>query len=288
MVTRLQGWQDEWGWRFSGRKTARYRQIGNVFPPPVAEAVGAAIRRALEHAGPPQTAEVMLPVHDPVFRVLRSRDDFLTARQIAALAPGVSAAAVLGRLRQLSQDFELEIARSRGGPPTGSAVQGLPRPARPRPPPAFRRRPGHHQLTRFTPAGDTQVRDQGALEPHTRPRDHPEDDMSEDYGDQPVLDTLTEITAVSVEHNSLSPREYILARLAALVAVDAPPISWLATAPAVTESGLTMEDIRHHDRGGPGRGHAPGDGGRRAHHAGPGLAIAVTDAELADELGEGA
>ena len=40
MVTRLQGWQDDWGWRFSGRKTARYRQIGNAFPPPVAEAVG--------------------------------------------------------------------------------------------------------------------------------------------------------------------------------------------------------------------------------------------------------
>ena len=32
MVARLQGWQDDWGWRFSGRKTARYRQIGNAFP----------------------------------------------------------------------------------------------------------------------------------------------------------------------------------------------------------------------------------------------------------------
>ena len=53
MVTRLQGWQDEWGWRFSGLKTARYRQIGNAFPPPVAEAVGTAIRRALEHDGVP-------------------------------------------------------------------------------------------------------------------------------------------------------------------------------------------------------------------------------------------
>ena len=53
MVTRLQGWQDDWGWRFSGRKTARYRQIGNAFPPPVAEALGSAIRRALEHAGAP-------------------------------------------------------------------------------------------------------------------------------------------------------------------------------------------------------------------------------------------
>ena len=116
MVTRLQGWRDEWGWRFSGLKTARYRQIGNAFPPPVAEAVGTAIRRALERAGAAQAAEAMLPVHDPVFRVLRSRSDFLTARQIADLAPGVSAAAVLGRLRQLGLDFELEIAHSRGGP----------------------------------------------------------------------------------------------------------------------------------------------------------------------------
>jgi DNA (cytosine-5)-methyltransferase 1 len=116
MVTRLQGWQDEWGWRFSGLKTARYRQIGNAFPPPVAEAVGTAIRRALEHAGAPQATAVMLPVHDPVFRALRSGNDFLTARQIADLAPGVSPAAVVGRLGQLGQDFELEIAHCRGGP----------------------------------------------------------------------------------------------------------------------------------------------------------------------------
>jgi len=70
-------------------------------------------------------------VHDPVFRVLRSRADFLTARQIAELAgscegspgevgtgagAGLSLAAVVGRLRHLGQDFELEIADSRDGP----------------------------------------------------------------------------------------------------------------------------------------------------------------------------
>jgi DNA (cytosine-5)-methyltransferase 1 len=136
MVTRLQGWQDDWGWRFSGRKTARYRQIGNAFPPPVAEAVGSAIRRALEHAGVPETASAPgdgAHVHDPVFRVLRSRADFLTARQIAQLsaAPGgagagdaagagagaarLSQAAVLGRLRHLGQDFELEVVDSGSG-----------------------------------------------------------------------------------------------------------------------------------------------------------------------------
>jgi len=117
MVTRLQGWQDDWGWRFSGRKTARYRQIGNAFPPPVAEAVGTAIRRALEHSGAPQAAETALPVHDPVFRVLRCSEEFLTARQIADLAgTGASAAAVLTRLGQLAQDFELEIASAHGEP----------------------------------------------------------------------------------------------------------------------------------------------------------------------------
>jgi DNA (cytosine-5)-methyltransferase 1 len=122
MVTRLQGWRDEWDWRFSGLKTARYRQIGNAFPPPVAEAVGTAIRRALEHTGAPAADEMAWPVHDPVFCVLRSRDDFLTARQIADLAAQAAAgarlsgAAVLGRLGHLGQDFELEIADSRDGP----------------------------------------------------------------------------------------------------------------------------------------------------------------------------
>ncbi|MGW2233724.1 DNA cytosine methyltransferase [Streptomyces sp. NPDC001759] len=34
-------------WRFQGGKTARYRQVGNAFPPPVAEAVGRAIAAVL-------------------------------------------------------------------------------------------------------------------------------------------------------------------------------------------------------------------------------------------------
>ncbi|WP_344463481.1 DNA (cytosine-5-)-methyltransferase [Kitasatospora kazusensis] len=41
----LQGFPPEW--RFSGTKTARYRQVGNAFPPPVAEAVGRRIAAAL-------------------------------------------------------------------------------------------------------------------------------------------------------------------------------------------------------------------------------------------------
>lgn len=45
MVARIQGFPDSW--EISGRKTAAYRQVGNAFPPPVATAVGIAIRNAL-------------------------------------------------------------------------------------------------------------------------------------------------------------------------------------------------------------------------------------------------
>jgi DNA (cytosine-5)-methyltransferase 1 len=113
MVARLQGWRDEWEWRFSGRKTARYRQIGNAFPPPVAEAVGTAIRLALSHSGTPAAAAE--PPDDPVFRVLRSRDEFLSVGQIAKLA-GLRSAEVPRRLGHLGQDFELITAESADGP----------------------------------------------------------------------------------------------------------------------------------------------------------------------------
>lgn len=46
MVARVQGFPDDW--RFWGAKTAAYRQVGNAFPPPVAAAAGAALRRAFE------------------------------------------------------------------------------------------------------------------------------------------------------------------------------------------------------------------------------------------------
>lgn len=45
MTARLQGFPDDW--QFCGGKTARYRQIGNAFPPPVAQALGEAIRKAI-------------------------------------------------------------------------------------------------------------------------------------------------------------------------------------------------------------------------------------------------
>jgi len=49
MAATLQGFPDSW--RFAGRKTPAYRQVGNAFPPPVAAAVGASIAAALRQIG---------------------------------------------------------------------------------------------------------------------------------------------------------------------------------------------------------------------------------------------
>ena len=101
--------------------------------------------------------------------------------------------------------------------------------------------------------------------------------------ESPVLDTLTDMTAASVDHNTLSPRDYMLARVAALIAMDAPPISWFANAAAIEESGLTTDDIQ-----GIMIAVAPVVGGPRVMAAGGhimralGIAVAVADAEIAE------
>jgi DNA (cytosine-5)-methyltransferase 1 len=46
MTALLQGFPKTW--KFTGKKTAAYRQIGNAFPPPVAKAIGEAIFHAIE------------------------------------------------------------------------------------------------------------------------------------------------------------------------------------------------------------------------------------------------
>jgi hypothetical protein len=93
-----------------------------------------------------------------------------------------------------------------------------------------------------------------------------------------------DITTASVEHNSVSPRDFMLARLAALIAMDAPPASYLANAPAVERAGLTPKDIE-----GIMIAIAPVVGTPRVvSAAGPilralGFAIAVGDAEMTEE-----
>jgi alkylhydroperoxidase/carboxymuconolactone decarboxylase family protein YurZ len=95
------------------------------------------------------------------------------------------------------------------------------------------------------------------------------------------------MTVASVDHNSLSPREYMLARLAALIAMDAPPLSYVANAAALEESGITADEIQ-----GVMIAVAPVVGAPRVMSAGGhilralGIAVAVADAELAAEASQ--
>jgi DNA (cytosine-5)-methyltransferase 1 len=118
MVARIQGWRDQFGWEFTGLKTSRYRQVGNAFPPPVAEAVGRRVVAALRHEGEPrELTELAEPTaHDEVYRVLRNADKHISAEQIIKRLEGnYDLSKLERRLAQISRDFELDIkATSRG------------------------------------------------------------------------------------------------------------------------------------------------------------------------------
>ena len=117
MVARLQGWHGaEYEWHFEGRKTSRYRQIGNAFPPPVARAVGSAIAEALRKEGEPRVAEKQEPAfHDEVYRVLRAQGTFVAVPRLMRLVGGdVTAAQLQTRLEHIGRDFSLEVKTVRG------------------------------------------------------------------------------------------------------------------------------------------------------------------------------
>jgi hypothetical protein len=110
-------------------------------------------------------------------------------------------------------------------------------------------------------------------------------DLSE-TDDAPVLNTLAAITAVSLENCDLDPRDLMLVRIAALAAVDAPPMSYLLNAGAAVEAGITLDDVE-----GVFVGIAPIIGTPRTVAAAAnvmralGFAVAVADAELEDAAG---
>ena len=60
----------------------------------------------------------------------------------------------------------------------------------------------------------------------------------------PVLDTLAAITAVSIANSTLENRDLMLARIAALAAVDAPAISYLMNVGAAADSDITLDDVQ--------------------------------------------
>jgi alkylhydroperoxidase/carboxymuconolactone decarboxylase family protein YurZ len=102
--------------------------------------------------------------------------------------------------------------------------------------------------------------------------------------DTPVLDTLAIMTAASLENCTLDAREFMLVRIAALVAVGAPAASYLANAGTAADVGITLEDVQDVLVA-----VAPVVGAPRTLEAGGniaralGFAVAVAEEELEDE-----
>jgi DNA (cytosine-5)-methyltransferase 1 len=118
MVARLQGWDDDkYRWQFTGRKTTNYRQIGNAFPPPVAQAIGQQLRNALDHEGKSRYSADKAPAaHDPIYKVLRDHAGFLTMEQILRRLPApIDVPAFERQLTHLKRDFHIEVETRKSG-----------------------------------------------------------------------------------------------------------------------------------------------------------------------------
>ena len=68
--------------------------------------------------------------------------------------------------------------------------------------------------------------------------------MAETSSETPVLDLLASMTADSIEASSLDAETLVLVRIAALVAVDAPSISYLLNLGVASELDLDVEQVR--------------------------------------------
>ncbi len=60
----------------------------------------------------------------------------------------------------------------------------------------------------------------------------------------PVLDLLASMTEASIEASSLDPETLMLVRIAALVAVDAPPVSYLMNLGVAGELDIDPDRVR--------------------------------------------
>ena len=60
----------------------------------------------------------------------------------------------------------------------------------------------------------------------------------------PVLDLVAGMSEQSIEASSLDQRTLMLVRIAALVAVDAPPVSYMLNLGAAADAGLDEEQVQ--------------------------------------------
>jgi alkylhydroperoxidase/carboxymuconolactone decarboxylase family protein YurZ len=68
--------------------------------------------------------------------------------------------------------------------------------------------------------------------------------MTNGSSDTPVLDTLAAMTAESLARSGLDENSLLTARIAALVAVDAPAASYLMHIGLATDAGVTLEQVQ--------------------------------------------
>ncbi len=68
--------------------------------------------------------------------------------------------------------------------------------------------------------------------------------MAGSTSETPVLDLLASMTADSLEASDLDAETLMLVRIAALVAVDAPSVSYLLNLGAASEIGVDAEQVR--------------------------------------------
>jgi hypothetical protein len=63
-------------------------------------------------------------------------------------------------------------------------------------------------------------------------------------GDAPVLETLAQMTVNTFERSGLDFETYTVARLAALIATDAAPVSYLVNIGTAADLGVPLEKVR--------------------------------------------
>jgi 4-carboxymuconolactone decarboxylase len=68
--------------------------------------------------------------------------------------------------------------------------------------------------------------------------------MTEPTTEAPVLDLLKRMTAESIEASTLDEETLMLVRIAALIAVDAPPASYLLNIGAAADVGIDADQVQ--------------------------------------------